>query len=83
MKPCLPVRLLIAALLATLLAGCAARVARGEQKQRASTVDYLFPSDKDARMTPDARTTLHLPLRVDIAFAPGRTGPAQAPKMPA
>lgn len=83
MKPCLPVRLLIAALLANLLGGCAPWVTRGEQKQRASTVGYLFPSDKDARMRPDARTALRLSMRLGIAFAPGRTGPAQAPKMPA
>lgn len=83
MKPCLPIRLPIAALLATLLAGCAPWVARAEQKQRASMVEYLFANDKDAGMTPDARTTPRLPLRVDIAFAPGRAGPAQAPKMPA
>ena len=60
MKPCLPMRLLIAALLATLLAGCAPWVTRGEQKQRASMAEYLFPNDKGATMTPDARTTLRL-----------------------
>ena len=83
MNACLPLRLQIAALLATLLAGCAPWATRAEQKQRASMVAYLFANDKDAGMTPDARTALRLPLRVDIAFAPGSAGPAQAPKMPA
>jgi rhombotail lipoprotein len=71
MKPRFPIRLLIAALIAALLAGCAPWVTRSDRKQRASMVEYLFPNDKDAKMTPDARTTLRLPLRVGIAFAPG------------
>lgn len=66
-----PARPLLAALLALLLAGCAAWFPQAQQRQNASMVDYLFPKEQNVQMRPEASATLRLPLRVGIAFVPG------------
>ena len=59
--------LLCALLLASLAAGCfTTRVAT---HQSSSALDFLYPDGRGAA-TPAADVTLHLPLRVGLAFAP-------------
>lgn len=57
-------------LLALSLAGCASWLPKGQQKQSASVVDYLYGSKAEQVAMKPELTTLKLPVRVGLAFVP-------------
>lgn len=67
-------------LLATLvLSGCATWFDRGGQIHRGSVVDYLYPKGEQPTLTPTV-PELRLPLRVGIAFVPGKNTLGELPE---
>lgn len=68
-------RLLILALSALLLTGCASWFPQQQRTHNASLVEFLYPkSQNPAAMQVEQVATLNLPLRVGIAFVPSLAG---------
>jgi rhombotail lipoprotein len=65
------VLLVMGAVVAVVLPGCAGMANHQGAKQSGSVVDYLYPNAKEAPQLQAGVTTLRPPVRVGIAFVPG------------